>query len=172
MFHSCSKLTNIQLLNTSLNSTTYYMFTDCKALESIPELDFSQVSTASYMFKNCSSLKTVPRFDMPKCSNMYAMFENCSSLVSITFLNATSNGNFGHAFMGCTALVVCNVFGLVHSLFLDESPCLSKESVLYIFENAQTVSGKTITLHADVFDQLTEDEIAIATEKGFSVVSA
>ena len=105
---------------------------------------------------------------------MSYMFCKCYKLESVSGLDmqsATSEPT--SMFQGCAALVSCFIKNLKVSVSFKDSPILSKESVLYLFENAQTItSAKTITLHADVFAQLTDDEIAIATEKGFSVVSA
>ena len=71
-----------------------------------------------------------------------------------------------------SSVVNVNIANLGVSLDLSYCKALSIDSVLFLFNNAKSgVSGKTIQLNSLVFDQLTEDQIAIATEKGFSVTS-
>ena len=56
---------------------------------------------------------------------------------------------------------------------LDLSPCpnLTKESLLNVFNEAAdvTASPKTLTLGADNLAKLTDDEKAIATNKGWTL---
>ena len=56
---------------------------------------------------------------------------------------------------------------------LSMSSKLSLDSMLFMFNNALTVTdGFTITLSYDAYHKLTEEQIAIATQKGFNVASA
>lgn len=195
-FSGCTSLKTIPLLDTSKVKTMQESFYGCSKLESVPLLDTSSVEIMSKTFQNCTSLKTVPAFDMSNVTNSTFMFVGCSSLETIPPLNTSKSTSFANMFNGCSALreissldalsvvtinaatfnncvslETCNIKNLKTSLPMSNCSALSKESVLYIFENAQTVtSACTITLHANVFAQFTDDEIAIATEKGFSVV--
>lgn len=172
MFKGCSSLKGIPLFDTSNASHFNGMFLNCTSLEDVPELSTNKVSTYMQMFYGCTSLMHVKLGVANICTAMASMFQGCENLETVE-LNVSAITGMSSSFKGCTALRSCNLLGLKASPSFPDSPLLSKESVLYIFENAQTVTtSQTITLHADVFDQLTEDEIAIATEKGFSVVSA
>ncbi|MBQ3029158.1 MAG: BspA family leucine-rich repeat surface protein [Lachnospiraceae bacterium] len=138
-----------------------------------PMVDTSKVTDMTRMFENCQSLQSIPKLDTSKVISMMYMFSVCKKLQSIPLLDTSNVTDMSLMFNNCASLLECELKGLKTTLSFKDSPLLSKESVLYIFENAQTVTtSQTITLHADVFAQLTEDEIAIATEKGFSVVSA
>ena len=101
-------------------------------------------------FSTCHVLKTIDGvLDIPNCNDMDGTFDACAALENVKIKN------------------------LATSVYFEACPILSKSDVLYMFENAKTVeASETITLHADVFGQLSAEEIAVATGKGFSVVSA
>ena len=200
MFESCTSLKTVPKIDTSRVQSMVYMFKNCSRLESVPQFDMTNVDRASYMFQNCYALKSMKSIDAPKLLNASGFFSGCKGLEHVSALNTPKVTSMGEMFNGCVELKnidfvdmssctstdnytffncskieKCYLFGVKTNLWMQYSPNLSKESVLYLFENAQTYSGsgtKKITLHADVFSQLREDEIAIATEKGFSVVSA
>lgn len=168
----------------------------CTSLENIPPITLPKATVVTSMFNNCSK---VSRIDI-KCScatNLMSMFNNCVNLKSVKIepgeittirnaflgcvaletvenvLDVSTTATTTYAFKDCTALVNCYLRGLRTGISFEFSPALSKDSVLFLFENAQAVdTAQSITLHADVFGQLTADEIAVATGKGFSVVSA
>ena len=195
-FYNCSNLKTIPLLDTSKVESLYDAFYGCKSLESMPRLNTSKVTDMYRAFYNCSSLKEFPEFDMSNVTNMTFLCHGCSALEVVPSLKTSKATSFANSFNGCSGLKVissldalnvatinaatfnncvsletCKIKNLKTNLPMSNCLALSKESVLYIFENAQTVTAAcTITLHSDVFAQLTDDEIAIATEKGFSVV--
>ena len=193
MFYGCSNLESIPVLDTSNVTTMDNMFFNCSNLESIPMLDTSNVTTMDSTFRGCTKLKTIPLSDTSKVLNMSSTFNGTSieefsgfdtssvTRMSGTFANCVllkkvimdvSSCSSLSPFSSCYVLETALLKGLKTSLTMTNS-AVSKESVLYIFEHAQDVSvALTIRLHSDVFNQLTADEIAIATQKGFSVVSS
>lgn len=60
--------------------------------------------------------------------------------------------------------------GWQHSTSFSNDKKLSRESLLSIINNLSIVSGQTLTLGSVNLAKLTDDEIAIATSKGWSVV--
>ena len=104
MFQTCSSLRRIPLLNTSNNTTGYYMFRQ-SGIEEIPELDFSNITHAGDMFAYCYNLKTLPTLDLSSCTSMQNMFYNCREIREINLTN-TSNVTSGlAAFYGCSNLI-------------------------------------------------------------------
>ena len=173
MFYYSSSLKSVPLFDTSNVTNMSNMFYNCKNIKESPLLDTSNVKDMSAMFSGCSSLKSVPQLNTSKVTKMTNMFYNCTLLQTIPQLDVSKVTSMSSIFSNCFSIVSCLLKGLATSLEMHHASELEKSSVLFIFENAQTVAtSKTIKLHADVFAQLTEDEIAIATEKGFSVVSA
>ena len=63
--------------------------------------------------------------------------------------------------------------GINKSVHFSDNYCLSYESLLNIINGlADGVSGQTLTLHQDLVNQLSDDDIAIATSKGWSISPA
>lgn len=161
------------------------MFRECFSMRNIDLSTWNMVSVIdmSYMFMNCGNLQNVV---LPQILSVYDtsyMFSSCSYLYSID-LSGLYTGyliTMESMFNGCANLKELRLTGLGENndcIELDLSSCynLTKESVLYLFENAfdRAAAGYTnpftITLHPDTKALLTEEEIAIATNKGFTVV--
>ena len=173
MFYGCLKLKEVPLIDTSNATGMTATFYNCAAIKAIPQLDTRKVTSISQMCYGCTSLESVPALDFSEVRSGSNAFSGCTNLKSIGPLSVGLMTSASSMFRNCYALENCLLIGLRTGISFEFSSKLTKESVLYIFENAKTVTAsQTITLHADVFGQLSEDEIAIATEKGFSVVSA
>lgn len=168
----------------------------CTSLENIPPMTLPKATVVTSMFNNCSKVSRI-EIKCPCATNLMSMFNNCVNLKSVkieagtittirnaflgcvaletveNILDISTTTTTTYAFKDCTALVNCYLRGLRTGISFEFSPALSKDSVLFLFENAQAVdTAQSITLHADVFGQLSAEEIAVATGKGFSVVSA
>jgi surface protein len=160
-----------KLINTSGIFYMNSMFYNCKSLTSLPLLDTSNVTNMDYMFYTCSNLESIPLLDTSNVTSMTRMFNQCSSLTTIPLLDFSNVTKLDSIFYYCSSLT--NVGGFINlsiSLLLKESPLLTRESVLNIFNNLATVTVNTyIYLHSDVKARLTDDDIAIATSKGWII---
>lgn len=153
-------------------------------IETFGDIDAPVATDIQNFFSRCANLKNVGNINAPVCSGYYNMFDNCTSLVevaSITFPDFYPNRVLPYgldtAFTGCSALKNVKINNLSCEISFADCPLLEKTDVLYMFENAQDMSESGysnlfITLHPDVFSQLSEDEISIVTNKGFNVLSA
>ncbi len=168
-FHGCTALTSIPSLDTSSVTNMDVTFYNCTALTTIPLLDISNVTRMYITFCNCTALTTIPLLDTSSVINMNATFQNCTALTTIPLLDISSATNMDATFYNCTALTTCNLKNIKTSLSLSTSPLLAHESIMYIINNAQVVTGKTLTLGATNLAKLTAEEIAIATSKGWTV---
>jgi surface protein len=123
-----------------------YMFQNCAALTSIPLLDTSNVTDMGIMFYGCTNLTTVPALDANKvtyANNLKSMFYGCSNLKSILMTNIGVN------------------------LDISASTKFEREDLLVILNNLKTVtSSKKLTMGATNLAKLTEEDKAIATNKG------
>ena len=174
MFNDCSSLTSIPQLNTSNVTHMNNMFTNCPSLTSVPQLDASNVTVMDYMFSECDSLTSVSLLNTSKVTDMSYMFSGCDSLTSVSRLDATSLTRasimFGYSWDKLDKLT--DFGGLTNlKIDLDLSPCpaLTKESLLNVFNEAAdvTVSPKTMTLGSTNLAKLTDEDKAIATNKGW-----
>lgn len=200
MFYECGSLESIEgFVDTESVTTCNMTFDGCKSLKSVPVFSFPKATNLDSflnvcklieyaeidapvservpsMFYYCISLKKA-KLKLGVITDAQGMFNNCSNLEEvegeIIFGDMPSDNYAMYVFHYCTLLRSFKIKGLSTSFDIRYCPSINKESILYLFNNAKTgVSGKTITLHADVFNQLTTDEVAIATEKGFTVASA
>ena len=99
------------------------------------------------MFYGCSSLTTVPQFDVSNVKDMGSMFSGSSSLEEIHMININANLN------------------------ISASTKFTREALLEIIGNlkAQTSGTKTLTMGATNLAKLTEEDKAIATNKGWTL---
>lgn len=163
MFNYAYNFTNINLSNwntTNLENISC-MFYGCEKLK---EIDLStwntnNIKSISFLFFNCNKITTIDlsSFDLANVTGMTNMFYSCIALTDLQL------PDLGHN-QSCTEL--------------DLSTCsaLTKDSILYLFNNAfdRASAGYTTTfiirLHATTKALLNEDEFAIATNKGFTII--
>ena len=176
MFYECPPLITIPQLDTNNVTNMEMMFSYCSSLTSIPQLNTSNVTNMYNMFASCTSLVSIPQLDTSKVTNMSSMFSGCSSLTTIPKLNVTSLTNASKMFgSSWSKLNKFTTFGGLTGLKLDLdlSPCpnLTKESLLNVFNEAADVtsSPKTLTLGSTNLNKLTDEEKAIATNKGWTL---
>lgn len=123
-----------------------YMFRACNKLTSIPQLNTVNVTNMSQMFWGCFSLQTVPAFDCSNVTNMSNIFSSCSSLKSILMTNIGVNLN------------------------ISASTLFERADLVTILNNLKTVtSTKTLTMGATNLAKLTDEDKAIATNKGWTL---
>lgn len=88
--------------------------------------------------------------------------------------NTTVYDSYGSPISNCLLLRDFGGFkGMNKSIYVSTAYSLSYESLLNIINGlADGVSGQTLTLHKDIVNQLSDDDIAIATNKGWTVSPA
>ena len=189
MFNQCSKLTSIDLSgwNTTNVRTISNIFSNCNNLTTLDlsNFDTSNVISLGYAFNGCSGLINLDlsNFDTSKVTGLTYTFGGCSGLTTLNLssFNLLNVLDMARMFYNCKSLTNLQLNDLGHNqkcTSLDLSPCsaLTKDSILFLFNNAfdRATAGYTtaftITLNATTKALLTEDEIAIATNKGFTVV--
>ena len=148
MLNSCHSLASIPSMDTSKVTNMSSMFAFSNLLASIPEMNTSKVTDMGSMFNYCSSLTTVPEMDTSSVTNMSNMFSYCYSLTD----------------MGGFTGLKCN---------LDLSPCtaLTHDSIMNVINKAAdvTASPKTLILGSTNLAKLSDEEKAIATNKGWTL---
>ena len=189
MFNLCSRLTNIDVSTWDVTNVTdmSFLFDNCESLTSIDvsTWDVTNAKTIYGMFGNCSGLTSIDlsNFKENNINNMDYMFSSCTGLTSIDLSNLNTNTvtKIASTFSNCKSLANLQLNDLGHNedcTTLDVTPCpaLTKDSIIYLFNNAFDRTGAgyttafTIKLNAKTKALLSEDEIAIATNKGFTVV--
>ena len=180
MFKGCSSLQSIPLLDTGSVTNMKYMFQNCSNLKSIPQLDTSSVTSMYYMFNGCSSLQSIPQLDTSKVTDIGSMFGSCDSLTSIPLLDTGSITSISAPFSYTSSTDLTDLGGFKNlkvswsSNFLDRVPNATVESLMNVINyaydlTANGLSGQTLRFGTTNLNKLTEDQIAIATAKGWTL---
>lgn len=127
-----------------------------------------------YMFQNCTTVKRVSGFDAMSVGVLTGIFDGCTSLVDAGTLNFSKVRYVTNAFRNCSALEEIRVSGDIGvNVSFADSP-LSAESIQSIVDHLTDYSGTgttmTVTLGAENLAKLTDEEKAIATQKGWTLV--
>ncbi len=171
-FRNDKNLVFCPLVDTSKANNMTAMFSGCVNLMQVPLLDTSNVVHFDDMFYNCYNLVSVPQFNT---SNLYSaglMFSGCSKLVTLPLFDFTKAEQIRYMLSGCSELTDLGGFSnLSVSLDLSSSRKLTTESILNVINQAKDLSsegGATLTLGTNI-SKLTEDQIAIASSKGWTI---
>ena len=199
MFDGCYSLTTIPQLDTSNVKNMNHMFIGCSNLTEIPHFDTSNVTTMIYMFYNCYKITEIPQFNTSNVTDVESMFYNCINLIHIPLLDfgniSTLESEFHSTFGGCTDLITLGGFKdlgknyssktsnnyptlrlklkdcskLTHDSLMNVINNLYDLNLTYNVANGGTLYTQQLVLGSTNLAKLTEDEIAIATAKGWTV---
>ena len=182
MFLGCTKITTIPLLDTSNTTQLGSLVFGCSNLTSIPQLNTSNTTGMNNMFYSCSKLITIPQLDTTKVTNMSGMFYGCSSLQSIPLLECGKVTSMG-TFFGYSNINTLTELGgfkdlkiSITSCFLERTPNLTVDSLLNVINNVYDLtgnglSGQTLKFGNTNLNKLTEEQVAIATAKGWTLTA-
>ena len=133
-------------------------------LNELPQIDTSNVTNMSYMFSSCTNLTTIPQLNGEKLTSVASTFVNCRSLENFNgiinlgqaYLTTQSANyyNYGLNLSACTNLTYDSLMNVINSLY---------DIATLGVKSQQLILGDTNLA------KLTEEEIAIATNKGWSV---
>nr|DAD69768.1 MAG TPA: leucine-rich repeat protein [Siphoviridae sp. ctfYP22] len=171
---SCGSLIEVSLGALTNATNISKAFESCSALTRATIGDAPKVTDASFMFSGCNKLEEVS-IDLSGglLTNFAFAFSNCSSLRRVTGAIDLSNANSPTApFNGCSSLEEVRIKGLKVDLDLSACANLSVESVRYLVENAQNVTGKRIDLSRALLDANEEalgDLGDTASDKGWTI---
>ena len=185
MFSGCQYLIVVPQFDTSKVTNMSYMFQNCKYLTTIPQFDTSNVTSMNGTFSNCELLREIPQLDTSNVTNLQNAFQNCKKLERLPELACDKISNviiFGYNSMNSIRYVGgFKNLGMMSSMsntsgayFIAGMPYISKESVLNIlnglYDRASAgYSVVTLKMHANHLAMLTDEEKAIATNKGWTL---
>lgn len=194
MFSRCRNLLNIPFFDTSNVTSMSNMFYECETITTIPIFDTSNVTNMSTMVRHCTNLVEFPALNTSKVTNMHTMCNYCSNLITVPQLDCSSVYDIGSAFVSCPKIEYMG--GLInlgkgykittskyssYTLSLNYSPNLTHESLMNIINglydlnltydvaNGGTLYTQSLSLGATNMAKLTAEEIAIATNKGWTI---
>ena len=139
----------------------------------------SQSNWPSCAFQNCYSLINLDLsiFDTSECTDITSIFDGCNSLrtLDISGWNLSALEKCGNAFKSCASLVNLITDGcIMPSISFDLKTCisLSVDSLVGVIAALPTLAEgttATLTLGAINIAKLTEEQLAVATEKGWTI---
>jgi surface protein len=168
------------------------MFASCASLQSldVSNWDTSNVTSAFSAFANCASLQSldVSNWDTSNVTNFGSMFASCASLQSLDVSNwDTSNATIvGSMFASCRSLqtliggrtieeVISNNISALNGLKISiplSNTILDRASLRAIINGLADLtssSSRNITLGSTLKAKLTEEDIAVATAKNWTI---
>ena len=169
MFYTCRSMVCVPILDTSNVDSMEKMFYGCYTPQFIPNIDMSNTIVAAQMFYSCYSLRDIRLLNVPKISSISGMFYSCYSLTSLTLdTNAIMADN---AFEACRSIVHLWINGLSTSIDTHYTSLLSKDSLIYMIQNAAPTSAITITLSAYSYNKFNDDPDIVAALSAQPLVS-
>ena len=163
-------------------SRSISMFRRCKVkkLES-QYFDLSNCSVAQAAgtsghhntFSYCSDLEEIEDIGLP-AGGYYQTFMGDSSLKTIAVLRVKEDTTANNAFNGCGSLENITIVGPIGTSTFNFSPCtaLTHDSAMSIFHALQikTEGTWTVTMPKACEGKVSDEEKAVATEKGWTIV--
>ena len=178
MFYGCTSLTSLDVSNwnTSKVTTMAGMFQNCSNLTSLDVSNWntSNVTNMSAMFLGCKTLTSldVSNFDTKNVTTMGWMFQNCSNLTSLDLSNFNTSKvtTMAGIFYNCIRLTSLDSMQNIPVSLSLSSTKLDQTSLVDVINNLKTVTTtQTLTLGATLLAKLTEEQIAVAVNKGWTV---
>lgn len=140
-----------------------------------PPLSFKNVNYIDESPFEYSDVETVNIYDTSHLTSMDDLFYQCENLKTVNEFDASGLDYDGlqGAFYGCTNLEnVGGFIGLKVKLDMSDSVNLTYRSLMNIINNLAEVSTTTtLTLGETNLAKLSEDDIAIAINKGWSITA-
>ena len=151
----------------------YYLFrnyTGTSIDELIKPNDTSNVTNMEYMFNQCSYLTSIPKFDTSKVTVMVEMFSGCTKLETVPALNVSNVNYMSGIFGSCSNLKSILMTGMKVDFDISRSTKFERTDLVTILNNLATVTTtKTLTMGATNLAKLTNEDKAIATNKGWTL---
>lgn len=153
IFAGCGLIKSLDLSSFDTSSVQGFedMFSCCFSLRKLDlsNFDTSNARSMAGMFSSCKNLTTLHiTFDVPKVRDLRAMFKGCSSLTNVT-------GYFTN---------------IKDDIDLQDCPLTVDSAMLFINGLAKVENEHFILFHKTTYDKLSDSQIYMAINKGWTVV--
>ena len=174
MFDMCTKLVSVDVSNWDTgNATSFYgMFYCCTASNlNLENFKFTKCATTQYMLSNTPSIIKINNKMTPVLKNTYSMFGGYKGtsldLTGFDISNSTNNDGF---ISGVNLTDLKPPSNIATSITIN-APKLSVDSLVAIMNNLVPAAKhtQTLTIGADNIKKLTEEQLAVAISKNWSV---
>lgn len=189
MFQDCYLLKTVPYFDTSKTTDISYMFSGCHSLLEVPLLDISNITNMAETFYMCYELKVMPQWNTSKVQSFSQCWLSCSALESIPLLDFSNASNIyrmisqgtkslitlgGFKNLGQAFLTTASANNYNYALTLNGNTNLTHDSLMNVINNLYDIAEKgcntqKLELGSTNLAKLSADEIAIATNKGWTV---
>lgn len=154
----------IPIIDTSDYKELRYFFSSMRSLEEIPQLNTVNITSFYNFAQDCRKLISVPQLDFSNAVNLENIFYGCSSLTNL--------GGFKD--LGKAYLTTASTNYKEYSLTLNVTTKYTHESLINVINNLYDIKTKGCNTQRVIIgyantQKLTAEEIAIATNKGWTV---
>lgn len=170
-FTNCANLLEIpEEMDTSSVTTMASAFSFCSSLPEIKNLNTENVRYMTSTFNNCTKLTKLPQLRADKVTTIYNTFNECNSLsdfggllnIGKSFYNTITNAYYHTlTFTGANNLTHDSLMNIINGLY--------DLNLTYNVAGGGTLYTQKLMLGSTNLAKLTADEIAIATNKGWTV---
>lgn len=172
-FKDNKSITKVSFPNSDKTTNFYEVFSGCTNLTEVHALNTSNAVSIADIFFRCSNLTSIPLLDTSKCTSMQAAFMHCRSLETIPAMdasNVSTAGGFHNIFGVCTSLKSILMYGMKGSFDISSSTRFERSDLVTILNNLATITtSETLTMGETNLAKLTEEDKAIATNKGWTL---
>lgn len=161
-----STFTEAPYFDTSAVTDFSKMFYDCYLMQKIPQYDTSNATTMEGMFYECWALKEIPLLDCSKVTRFEPFEHTLRQYINLEFVGG---------FKELGKSITDNNGVLASNRNVDFAVCkMTRSSALNVFNNlydlnANNRSALTIKISDPTMELLDDEDIAIATTKGWNV---
>ena len=164
IFSNCRSITIVNNIDTSNATNMGSAFASCQKLEEVHNLNTSKVKFFNYTFSYCRALNTIDKLNATSCTSVNSMFQSCSNLTNLGGLE-----NLGQAY-----LTTQSANNSAYTLNLSTCPALTHDSLMNVINNLYDIASigvqpQKLQLGSTNLAKLTDEEKAIATNKGWSI---
>lgn len=150
--------------DTSYGNEFSSCFSNNSYLSTLPSYDFNNAINCSSMFNTCLNLSVVPLLDLGKCTNVSNMFSRDRSLKTL--------GGFKD--LGKAYLTTRSANYGDYKLDLSASTVITHDSLMNVINNLYDIASagvqpQQLVIGSTNLAKITEEEIAIAQTKGWTV---
>lgn len=154
------------------------IFMNCASLKRVKfkteQINIYSANSGGNLFYNCENLEQIDNLHLQIRFSTDELFYNCKKLknlndINLRFYQASSLDN---TFYRCETLtsVNGNIENIWFNINLKYSPLTNSSAMVFINGLQNITTTKTITFKGTTYDTLSEEQIALATSKGWSVV--
>lgn len=187
MYEGCSEMTSCPAYEIFECASLGYMFKSCIKMETVGGFitvgggDAPFLKSVSGMFYACGSLIKAPKIPTKNVEDFSKMFYSCDSLTDIPEYDASSATNVQNIFLlGGQNVTNFGGFKNLKVSWADDAglakcPNLTYESIMNVINGLYDLRGngdmtpRTLKLHSNSLNKLSDDDKAIATAKGWII---